>query len=77
MTSEVDLPQLVSDMSLEMIEAENLDNMVTLLEEKIFNCIEQPNPSSNQSHHSKKKENMIWKWVETTEEKRLQEGKGI
>ena len=59
--SEKDLAPLVDNMSLEMIKAENLYDMVTMLEEKFFNCIEQPRPRGNQSYYSTKKETMVWK----------------
>ena len=66
--SEIDLAQLVGNMSLETIKAENLDDMVTMLEEN-FNCIEKPSPRGNQSYYSKKKETMVRKSAETTEKK--------
>ena len=42
--SETDLAQPVNDMSLEMIKAENLDNMVTMLEENISTALNSQAP---------------------------------
>ena len=42
--SETDLAQLVNDMSLEMFKAENLDNMVTMLEENISTALNNQAP---------------------------------
>ena len=69
--SEKDLAQFVNNISLEMIKAENLDDMVTMLEENISTELNNQAPESNQSHYSKEKENMVWKWAETTEKEGL------
>ena len=44
MLSEIDLAQLVNDMSLEMIKAENLDDMVTMLEENFLTALSNQAP---------------------------------
>ena len=42
--SEIDLAQLVNDMSLEMIKAENLDEIVTMLEENVSTTLNHQAP---------------------------------
>ena len=44
---EVDLAQLVDDMSLEEIKTKNLHEMVVIHGRKLFNCFKQPSPRGN------------------------------
>ena len=44
---DVDLSQLVNDMSLEEIKTENLDEMVVMLKENFSTALKQPSPRGN------------------------------
>ena len=56
--SEIDLGQIVNDMSLKMSKAGNLDKNAG---GKFFNYCEQPSPRGIQIHYNKEKETIVWK----------------
>ena len=59
--SEIDLAQLVNNMSLEMIKTENLDDMVTMPEENFSTALNNQAPELTKVITVRKKKTMVWK----------------
>ena len=58
---DVDLSQLVREMSLEDIKTENLDEMVQMLEENLSNALNKQAPEVTKVITEKKEKTMVWR----------------
>ena len=74
---DVDLSQLVKDISLEEIKTENLDEMVRNARRNLLNCSKQPSARGNYSDYSKEKETMVCRLFEATEKNSQEKGKSV